>query len=148
MGCSALDDGRGNSSARRARRRWPSVALSALSGLLFACSGERVLGDYPPSSCDLADPPQSFDKTPLAIATFWQADPKESAAFQTLLDHVDAQRYLVWPQKMLTRVEVQQQMKEAFEQQQLPDVFQVNGGSDVLRWAEAPEPDATDVCAL
>lgn len=145
MSCLAPDGGQ---SCRTTSSAPAVLSLGLLAAWLVACSGERVLGDYPLSSCDLAEPPARVDKTPLAIASFWEADDKEREAFLTLLRRVDDERFLVWPQKMLTRVEVQRQMKEAFEQQKLPDVFQVNGGSDVLRWVERREPESTDVCAL
>jgi glucose/mannose transport system substrate-binding protein len=125
--------------------RW---LLLGVAGWLLACSGEQVLGDYPPSSCDLAEPPPGLGDTPLSIATFWAADSHEREAFQTLVDRVDASRYVPSTQQMRNRVEVQRHINDAFESQQLPDVFQVNGGSDVLRWVQHRSPEATDVCAL
>jgi ABC-type glycerol-3-phosphate transport system substrate-binding protein len=125
--------------------RW---LLVGVTGWLSACSGERVLGDYPPSSCDLAEPPAELTDTPLSIATFWAADTHEREAFQTLVDRVDARRYVPSTQQMRTRVEVQRHINDAFESQQLPDVFQVNGGSDVLRWVQDRAPESTDVCSL
>lgn len=107
-----------------------------------------MLGDYPPSTCDLAEPPAGVSDTPLSIATFWAADPKERDAFQTLVEHVDSRRFFVSTQQMSTRVAVQRHINDAFESQQLPDVFQVNGGSDVLRWVERLPNDNSDVCAL
>jgi len=114
---------------------------------LLACSGDRVLGDYPPSTCDLADPPVEFSNEPLSIATFW-ADSHEQDALEQLRRRIDSRRYLVSTEQMRTRVEVQRHINDAFESQQLPDVFQVNGGSDVLRWVQSRPVDATDVCAL
>jgi glucose/mannose transport system substrate-binding protein len=125
--------------------RW--LLVGATCGLA-ACSGEQVLGDYPPSSCDLAEPPSQPTYTPLGIATFWTADSHEKDALQTLIDRVDANRYVPSPEQMSTRVEVQRRINDAFESQQLPDVFQVNGGSDVLRWVQNRGPETTDVCAL
>ncbi|HVY29247.1 MAG TPA: extracellular solute-binding protein [Polyangiaceae bacterium] len=122
------------------------VLLVGLSSL--ACSGEQVLGDYPPCTCDLAEPPSQLSDTPLSIATFWAADPHERDAFQTLVERVDQQRYFVSTQQMSTRVAVQRHISDAFESQQLPDVFQVNAGSDVLRWVQDQPRDASDVCSL
>lgn len=113
---------------------------------LLGCSGDRVLGDYPPSTCDLAEPPAEFSDEPFSIATFW-AD-REQAALETLRDRVDSDRYLISTEQIGTRVEVQRHINDAFESQKLPDVFQVNGGSDVLRWVRDRSPEATDVCAL
>lgn len=121
--------------------------LSAGAALwLLACSGERVLGDYPPSTCDLAEPPAEFSNEPLSIATFW-ADRHEQDALEQLRRRIDS-RYLVSMEQMRSRVEVQRHINDAFESQQLPDVFQVNGGSDVLRWVQHRSAEANDVCAL
>jgi len=122
------------------------ILLAVATFGLLGCSGDRVLGDYPPSTCDLAEPPQEFSNEPLSIATFW-AD-REQAALETLRERVDSDRYLISTEQIGTRVEVQRHINDAFESQKLPDVFQVNGGSDVLRWVKDRAPDATDVCAL
>jgi len=122
--------------------------LGGVGLFTLACSGEQVLGDYPPSSCDLAEPPVEFHDTPLSIATFWATDMYENDALQTLLDRVDRSRYFVQRQEMTTRVDTQRHINDSFATQQLPDVFQVNGGNDVLRWVEGRGPDKTDVCAL
>ncbi|HEY6079443.1 MAG TPA: extracellular solute-binding protein [Polyangiaceae bacterium] len=122
------------------------VLLAGAAFGLLGCSGDLVLGDYPPSTCDLARPPEEFSDEPLSIATFW-AD-REQAALKTLRDRVDSDRYLISYEQIATRVEVQRHINDAFESQKLPDVFQVNGGSDVLRWVRDRAPEATDVCAL
>lgn len=115
---------------------------------LGACSGERVLGDYPPSSCDLALPPARVIDAPLSVATFWAGDSRERAAFQTLYDRIDQDRYAPAQETMTSRVDAQRRITAAFDLQRLPDVFQVNGGNDVLRWVEGRDADSTDVCAL
>jgi glucose/mannose transport system substrate-binding protein len=122
------------------------VLLAGAALWLLGCSGDRVLGDYPPSTCDLAEPPDEFSDEPFSIATFW-AD-REQAALETLRKRVDSDRYLISTEQIGTRVEVQRHINDAFESQKLPDVFQVNGGSDVLRWVRDRAPDATDVCPL
>jgi glucose/mannose transport system substrate-binding protein len=127
----------------RLRRRCCLFAGAALS--LLGCAGERVLGDLPPSSCDLANTPtESGDRT-LSIATFWTDN--EDDALKTLVARVD-ERYRVLTEQMRTRVDVQRHINDAFETRELPDVFQVNGGSDVLRWVQQRASDATDVCSL
>ena len=122
------------------------VLLAGAAFGLLGCSGDRVLGDYPPSTCDLAEPPREFSDEPFSIATFW-AD-REQAALETLRARVDSDRYLISTEQIGTRVEVQRHISDAFESQKLPDVFQVNGGSDVLRWVRERAPEATDVCPL
>jgi glucose/mannose transport system substrate-binding protein len=111
---------------------------------LFGCSGDRVLGDYPPSTCDLAEPPAEVSGEQLSIATFW-ADSVEEEAFKELRGRIAARGYSVTTEKIETRVEVQ---RKIIERQKLPDVFQVNGGSDVLRWVQNQDPEGTEVCAL
>ena len=122
--------------------------MAGAAACLTACSGDRALGDYPPSTCDLAEPPRQLSDTPLSIATFWVADSHERDAFQTLVDRVDSTRYFVSTQQMRTRVEAQRHISDSFENQRLPNVFQVNAGSDVLRWVNARNPESADVCAL
>lgn len=113
---------------------------------LVACSGEKVLGDYPPCSCDLAEPPAQLRAAPLKIATFWKD--KEDFALTPLTENIDARRYRVTRESLKTRDEVQQHIREAFVTRDPPDVFQVNGGSDVLRWVDGRASDETDICAL
>lgn len=124
----------------------PRVVLVSAALWLLACSGDRVLGDYPPSTCDLAAPPTELSGETLSIATFWAG--QEQDALETLRQRVDRDRYLITTEQIGTRVEVQRRINDAFESQKLPDVFQVNGGSDVLRWVRDRAPDTTDVCAL
>jgi ABC-type glycerol-3-phosphate transport system substrate-binding protein len=132
---------------RRARLH-PRWILLGQSLLLAGCSGEKVLGDYPPITCDLSEPPADVSDEHLSIATFWAADERELAAFQKLVGRVDEDRYFVSTDRMPTRVDSQRHIDEAFERRQLPDLFQVNGGSDVLRWVHGRDESKIDVCAL
>lgn len=132
-------------SAAGARRLSVAIAACLLVG---ACSGERVLGDYPPSSCDLAEPPENVADAPLSVATFWAGDSREREAFQTLYDRIDQDRYAPAQETMTSRVDAQRRITAAFDLQRLPDVFQVNGGNDVLRWVDGRDAESTDVCAL
>jgi glucose/mannose transport system substrate-binding protein len=124
----------------------PRVLLASAAFWLLGCSGDRVLGDYPPSTCDLSEPPRELSSEPLSIATFWAGSEQE--ALETLRGRIDSDRYLITTEQIGTRVEVQRRINDAFESQKLPDVFQVNAGSDVLRWVQNRAPDASDVCAL
>jgi glucose/mannose transport system substrate-binding protein len=139
--------GYGNRANVFARCAAAHAALLGAAISLLACSGDKVLGDYPPSSCDLAEPPADFNET-LRVASFWAADEEEKLALQTLLDRVAARGYVHLSEEMKSRVHVQTHINQAFKGEQLPDVFQVNGGSDVLRWVDRRAPEATDVCAL
>lgn len=124
-------------------RRCCLLTGAALS--LFGCAGERVLGDLPPSTCDLANTPAESGDATLSIATFWSDN--EDDALETLVARVD-ERYRVLTEQMRTRVDVQRHINDAFVTRELPDVFQVNGGSDVLRWVQQRASDSTDVCPL
>jgi ABC-type glycerol-3-phosphate transport system substrate-binding protein len=143
----------GHGSRASLRRVAEAIKARGLIGLMAlgsaACSGDRILGDYPPSSCDLSAPPAAAGpRTTLSVATFWTEDQNEKAAFDVLQAGVDDARYKLDPRDMRTRVEGQQNLIDAFVNKQLPDVFQVNGGSDLLRWVEdAPRAEA-EVCAL
>jgi glucose/mannose transport system substrate-binding protein len=124
------------------------ILLVGIAFGLLGCSGDRLLGDYPPSTCDLAEPPAEVRDEPLTIATFW-ADAREHDAYEELRHRIMARGYSVTTETIDTRVEVQRKISDSFEDQKLPDVFQVNGGSDVLRWVQNRDPDeGTDVCAL
>jgi ABC-type glycerol-3-phosphate transport system substrate-binding protein len=130
------------------RSRW--LALLVPCGL-WACSGERVLGDYPPSTCDLAEPPAIVSRVPLTMATFWTKDPNENSALEVLVSRADDHGYDVLTWRPDTRVEAQLRIKDSFDNddnKQLPDVIQVNAGSDVLRWVSRRTGEAADVCAL
>ena len=115
---------------------------------LLACSGDVRLGDYPPSSCDLAEPPADVRDATFSIATFWSSDDHEDRALRTLTDRIDRRRYFVSFDDMTTRIEAQRHINDAFVTKRLPDVFQVNGGNDVLRWVEGHDSASTDVCSL
>jgi glucose/mannose transport system substrate-binding protein len=133
-----------------AARSWCWLALLIPAGL-SACSGEKVLGDYPPSTCDLAEPPENVSRVPLTMATFWAQDDDEKRALDVLVDRAEERGYRVSAWLPDTRVKAQLQIKDSFDDKdnkQLPDVIQVNAGSDVLRWVSQRTAEATDLCAL
>lgn len=138
--------GRGRAHGFAATARRSLCSALALANGLVACSGEQVLGDYPPSTCDLSEVPESLSRLPLEVATFWKDS--EKAALDEFLGRIDRRRFRVETKGVDTRIDVQLHIKEAFENQQLPDVFQANGGSDVLRWVEKRSSEETAVCAL
>lgn len=121
------------------------LLMACLAFSTFACSGDRELGDYPPSACDLAEPPAEFSDVPLVISTFWRD--KEAAAYEVLKSHIDP-AYVPTKQEMRTRASAQRRLIESLKEPIAPDVFQVNGGSDVLRLVENRDSESTDVCAL
>jgi maltose-binding protein MalE len=130
------------------RSRWLALLISCVC---LACSGEQVLGDYPPSTCDLAEPPESFGRAPLSMATFWTGDPNENNALVVLANRADDLGYDVSAWLPDTRVEAQLRIKDSFDHddnKQLPDVIQVNAGSDVLRWVSQRTGEATELCPL
>jgi glucose/mannose transport system substrate-binding protein len=119
-----------------------SVALCHL-----ACASDAVLGDYTPSTCDFAEPPSNVSNTLLWVSTFWTADEEEKKALEVLKSDVPSS-YNYQDLEMKTRVASQVNLTAAFVEQRLPDVFQANAGSDVLRWVNAREPESSAVCEL
>lgn len=82
----------------------------------------------------------------LWVSTFW-TDDEEQKALEVLRENVPPQ-YNYKPLEMSTRVDSQLSLKAAFKEGRLPDVFQANAGSDVLRWVSKRAPDAREVCEL
>jgi glucose/mannose transport system substrate-binding protein len=105
-----------------------------------------VLGDYPPSTCDFAEPPADVNNALLWVSTFW-TDDEEKKALDVLTRHVPPE-YNYQPLQMRTRVDSQLSLRAAFDEGRLPDVFQANAGSDVLRWVSKRDPEASAVCEL
>jgi hypothetical protein len=109
------------------------------------------LGDFPPSTCDLAEPPESFSSEPLTVATFWKGDDEEGRALTALMRRAERQGYATGAWLPDDRVKAQLRIKDSFDEEdneQLPDLIQVNGGSDVLRWVSQRREDATELCPL
>ncbi len=138
--------------AGRAVRRSFVAAKTALVGALLlavACGGERELGDYPASTCDLgARPSGDPHEEQINIATFWYDDDREREAFRVLTRRVDDDNYYVSIDDMPDRVATQRHIRDAFENEKLPHLFQVNGGSDVVGWVDGRHGDERDLCAL
>ena len=110
-----------------------------------------MLGDYPASTCDLAEPPDAFSRMPLNMATFWAGDDDEKRALDVLVRRADERGYDVSAWLPDNRVKAQLRIKDSFDNkddEQLPDVIQVNGGSDVLRWVSQRAGEETDLCPL
>lgn len=111
---------------------------------LVGCASDAVLGDYTASSCDFAEPPSDTTDVTLYLSTFWE-DRKEMGALEVLLDHEQVYSYSKSPKE--TRVDAQLQLDAAFVNKKLPDVFQANGGSDVLRWVRGGV-ESSAICPL
>lgn len=130
--------------------RWNApVALRLVLAACFAagCSGEQVIGDYPVSTCDLSEPSLEHTGSDLTVATFW-VDEKESAAFRVLWDRVDQQRYNFALKPRDDRRAVQTDIRTFVASNELPDLFQANGGSDVLRWAGGAGSGDSALCPV
>jgi len=122
--------------------------LSCLAATLGGCTGDRVLGDYPPSTCDLLPFDPRAPSAPFKVTSFWDNDPKEKEALQAFTSKV-SDPYTPVSEGYGDRVATQQGiLRDLFDGHELPDVFQVNGGSDVLRWAQQPNPEDRQVCSL
>lgn len=130
-----------------------STGARALAPLLLClglthCTGTEVLGSTPSSSCDLASyegrSPQKIE-----IATFW-SDDAESAAFQVLANVATADKHVVSTTARRNRDHQQTSLQDWLvgDSDPLPDLFQVNGGSDVLQWVDDGPNGVTQICPL
>ncbi len=111
---------------------------------LQACASESVIGDYPPSTCDLTEAPSDANDTTVYLSTFWVG--KEEAAVASLIDHLPT-GYGYQPLVKETRLDSLRKLETAFGGERLPDVFQANGGSDVLRWVRGGG-EGSAICPL
>jgi glucose/mannose transport system substrate-binding protein len=85
---------------------------------------------------------------PFKVTSFWDNDRKEKEALQAFTSKV-SDPYTPVSEGYGDRVATQQGiLRDLFDGHELPDVFQVNGGSDVLRWAQQPHADDREVCSL
>lgn len=116
---------------------------------LSGCSSAEVLGDFPSETCDFSEVAPSSQRTPLTIASFW-SDEQERNALSVLQTALSSERFDVDTdtEGRDNRVDAQQNLVKAFNSGKLPDVFQVNGGSDLLRWVTKRSADTAKVCSL
>lgn len=140
--------------ARRAFARASVVAATqcafwATIFLLSGCSSEE-LGDFPSETCDFSEVAPSSQKTPLTITSFWSSDDEEKKALDVLRTALSAEQFDVDidMEGRNNRIDAQRSLVEAFKAGRLPDVFQVNGGSDLLRWVTKRGPNDAAVCSL
>lgn len=139
------DVGRSRRAGGRSRAATLASGVALCLGLSqAACGGDTELGNYPDSTCDLGQPPSDVNDEGISIATFWSDG--ETKAFDALTADV-RDPYYVSREMMPSRVDTQRHIRDSFENRRLPDLFQVNGGSDILRWVERGGGE-TDVCAL
>lgn len=125
--------------------RGVSVPLTAAA--IVNCSGSQVLGQEAPDSCDLVLPHTTNQK--LDAATFWNELP-ESTALAVLKKQSTDSDLIFSSTPRENRQDLQLSLIEwlSLSDQPLPDVYQVNGGSDVLQFAlDAPRP-TTEICSL
>ncbi len=128
----------------RLGRRLFLLLSAALAG---GCLGDVELGGRRPNSCDFVEPSADEDKVyRLSVLTFWSEDPQEAAALKELEDRgrEDA-RVTIGREANSNREELQLNMQEG-NSDELPNVFQVNGGSDVLQYVGREEGNG--LCAL
>jgi ABC-type glycerol-3-phosphate transport system substrate-binding protein len=137
---------------RRGATRWLRVVANpywlvvGAALALPACASDASLGEYAPSTCDFEEPPSDLNNVLLFVSTFW-TDTEEQKALDVLTASIPDE-YNYQPLGMQTRADSQLSLEAAFEERRLPDVFQANAGSDVLRWVTQRPPEASAVCEL
>jgi glucose/mannose transport system substrate-binding protein len=120
--------------------------LPLVSALLFlsACGGELSIGklEGDESSCALQ---RSTQVSSVIFSTFW-GEGAEGRAVDRLGEETSV---LLGRQPFSARAELQGNLLTRLVDgdKKPPDVFQVNGGSDVLQWIDS-EPSASQVCPL
>ncbi len=136
-------------------KRWPVSRISQrvrigatllATAALVNCSGHQVLGQET-DSCDLVLPHSSTKK--VDAATFW-TNPPEKKALDVLTEQSALKELTFTSTERENRQDLQLSLIEwlILDGDPLPDVYQVNGGSDVLQFALAAPLPTTEICAL
>jgi len=124
----------------RARFPWGIVGLTLFA---LGCSDEVPLGRIRPQACDFVDPPA--EKVRVELLTFWSGDEQESRALSVLQDRAEKVPLHYSETSDADRPTLQHNLQEG-NSTVLPDVFQVNGGSDVLQYVPSSAP--ASICKL
>lgn len=122
-----------------------AMAFSSLASLA-GCAGEVSLGSQIPESCDLITPTVPSEE--ITIVTFWDA-PTEDSALGVLEQKLRTLGGSLARVSRNGRTDLQLSLQNWFDGEgSIPDLYQVNGGSDVIQFAfDAPAP-TTKICAL
>jgi ABC-type glycerol-3-phosphate transport system substrate-binding protein len=117
------------------------------------CGGVEVLGREQPSSCQLADYATAGEGEPpevVTVATFWGSDVNEAKALDVLTDRADSLVPVILEAQLNDRAEQQQTLNAWLidDAGDLPDAYQVNGGSDVLQWVFENDAENSELCLL
>lgn len=135
-----------NSGGRPGTRfSWGIVGLALIvSGYsVLGCGDDRSLGRIRPQACDFVDPPT--DKVRVELLTFWSEDEQESRALSVLQDRAEKVPLHYSETSDADRSTLQRNLQVG-NSAVLPDVFQVNGGSDVLQYVPSSSPSS--ICQL
>lgn len=108
-----------------------------------ACTGDLVLGHESPSPCDFAE--NTEPGKGVELLTFWSEDEQERRALSVLRSRAQDIDLHVTESSDEDRVTLQKNLQEG-NFGVLPDVFQVNGGSDVLQYIHGTE--GARICTL
>lgn len=135
-----------NSGARLGTRfSWAIIGLALLvvGCTMLGCGEDRSLGRIRPQACDFVDPPA--DKVRVELLTFWSEDEQESRALSVLQDRAEQVPLHYSETSDADRPTLQRNLQVG-NSSVLPDVFQVNGGSDVLQYV--PSSSSSSICKL
>lgn len=129
------------------RRAVPCAAIAA-----SACSSVEVIGREHATSCELADydlSDASWRPRTVTVATFWAADREEGEALNVLRERLDDLTAELLGVRRDDREDQQLRALEDVASGLVPwDVYQVNGGSDVLQFVAETPSDNTGLCPL
>lgn len=120
----------------------PGASLMLTVGL-NGCSSDATLGRERASSCELAEPQGEVQE--IELTTFWTKPPDDVAlnVLKVRLTNLDID---FTPSFRTGRTDLQLSLLAASEGERFADVYQVNGGSDVLRFAQSQEE--SPICPL
>ncbi|HSC87908.1 MAG TPA: ABC transporter substrate-binding protein, partial [Polyangiaceae bacterium] len=120
-----------------------------LSILTLGCGGVESLGTRPAVSCDLVDYELDDTERSVSIGTFW-TDTAEASALRLLEEAAERSRFVVTPTRRRDRLTQQLSLRDWLlnDSEPLPDLFQVNGGSDVLQWPSRAANEEPQLCSL
>ncbi len=126
--------GRREAMSFRGRHARKAGAVLLCGGLVLpACLDEVELGQRTPSPCDFIEP--GTEPQGVKVLTFWSGDTREAAAFSVLEDRAQDEDLRVSVTSDRDRDSLQMNLQEG-NSELLPNVFQVNGGSDVLQYVD------------
>jgi ABC-type glycerol-3-phosphate transport system substrate-binding protein len=130
-----------------ARRFWAIYLGSTLGA--FGCGDGVELGARRESSCDLN--PDSPNEAAVSFSTFWLTENGDGPARTVLKDRIESTGLAVYETARPGRAgqhESVTQWLTSEEDKTIPSVFQANGGSDLMPFADPTPAPTSQLCPL